>query len=136
MIEVRAGRAGSRRDAGLWWLGLLLVGSSVVLFGWTIYLGSVLHGQVQVRDWQIAWVGLDLMQVTGLAATGVLLARHRRLVSPVAAASACLMLVDAWFDVLTAEGGASWYVALLMAGALELPAAFLLAWLSKLALDW
>ena len=117
-------------------LSLVLVGSAVVLFGWTVYLGSTLRGQVEVRDWQIAWVGLDLMQVAGLATTGVLLARHRRLVSPVAAASACLMLVDAWFDVLTSEGGTSWYVALLMAGGLELPEALLLAWLSKLALDW
>jgi hypothetical protein len=117
-------------------LGLLLVCGAAALFGWTIYLGSILHGQVMVRDWQVAWVGLDLMQASGLAASGVLLAQHRRLLSPVAAASACLMLVDAWFDVLTSEGGASWYVALLMACALELPAAFLLAWLSKRALDW
>ncbi|HST80481.1 MAG TPA: hypothetical protein VLL08_01940 [Kineosporiaceae bacterium] len=117
-------------------LSLLLVGSAVALFGWSIYLGSVLHGQVQVRDWQVAWVGLDLMQASGLAASGVLLAQHRRLLSPVAAASACLMLVDAWFDVLTSEGGASWYIALLMACALEVPAAFLLVWLSKQALDW
>jgi hypothetical protein len=117
-------------------LGWLLVVAALVLLGWTIYLGSSLHGQLEVRDRQVAWVGVDLMQVTGLIATGVLVARRRPLASPVAAASATLILLDAWFDVTTSQGGVNLYVALLMALVVELPAAFLLARLSRFALGW
>jgi hypothetical protein len=118
------------------WLGRTLVLVAVVMLGWTIYLGSVLSGQVEVRDWQIAWVGLDLMQVAGLTASGVLIARRQRLLSPVASATATLLVLDAWFDVTTTQGGAPWAVALLMAVTVELPTAYLMARMSKLALDW
>jgi hypothetical protein len=122
--------------AGQKWLGRALMLVAVVLLGWTIYLGSVLRGQVEVRDWQIAWVGLDLMQVTGLAASGVLLARRQRLLSPVAAATGTLLALDAWFDVTTTQGGTPWILAVLMAITVELPTAYLMARLSTLALDW
>src|SRR5690349_24570559 len=123
-------------DRGQKWLGRILVLVAVVLLGWTIYLGSVLRGQVEVRDWQIAWVGLDLMQVTGLAVSGVLLARRQRLLCPVAAATGTLLAVDAWFDVTTTQGGTPWVLAVLMAVTIQLPMAYLMARLSKLALDW
>jgi hypothetical protein len=118
------------------WLGRTLVLAAVGLLGWTIYLGSVLRGQVMVRDWQIAWVGMDVMQVTGLTFCGILLARRHRLLSPVAAATATLLVLDAWFDVTTTQGGVVWVVSVLMALGLELPVAYLMAKLSVLALTW
>jgi hypothetical protein len=76
------------------------------------------------------------MQVTGLAASGVLLARRQRLLSPVAAATGTLLALDAWFDVTTTQGGTPWILAVLMAITVELPTAYLMARLSTLALDW
>ena len=72
----------------------------------------------------VAWIGLDAMEATGLVGTGLLLARCDRRRVAVAPATAVLLTVDAWFDVLTAGPGAV-LVALLMAACLELPLAAL-----------
>ena len=34
-------------------------------------LGAVLHGQAQVRNCSSTWIGLDLMEITGLALTAL-----------------------------------------------------------------
>jgi len=34
-------------------------------------LGAVLQGQAQVRNWSSTWIGLDLMEITGLALTAL-----------------------------------------------------------------
>lgn len=115
---------------------LLLLVIAGVLLAWTIVLGSLMHGQAEVRNWSVSWIGMDLLQVVGLVVTSQLLARRARLVSPAAAATATLLILDAWFDVMTAEGGAAWYLALAMAAFAELPAALWLAALSRRALDW
>ena len=117
-------------------LGGGLIVLAVVLFAWILVLGSTTRGQVEVRNWGISWIGMDLFQVTGLTATGVLLFRRSRLVALSAAASATLLVLDAWFDVMTAAGGADWYLALAMAFLVELPAALGLVLLSRIALDW
>ncbi|MGA5816295.1 hypothetical protein ACPC54_00315 [Kitasatospora sp. NPDC094028] len=113
-----------------------LVAVAAVLFGWILVLGSTTRGQAEVRNWSIVWIGLDVLQVTGLIATGLLLARRSRLAALAAAASATLLFLDAWFDVMTAEGGGAWYLALAMAFLVELPASLALAALSRSALDW
>ncbi|MFJ9771705.1 hypothetical protein ACIRVF_10695 [Kitasatospora sp. NPDC101157] len=109
---------------------------AALLFAWILVLGSTTRGQAEVRNWSTAWVGMDVLQVAGLLATGRLLVRRSRLTAPAAAASATLLLVDAWFDVMTAEGGSAWYTALAMALLVELPASVALAALARSALDW
>ncbi|MFD7164655.1 hypothetical protein [Streptomyces violascens] len=110
--------------------------TAAVLLVWTVVLGFLLDGQTQVRNWSVSWVGMDVLQATGLVATAILLARQVRTVSPVAAATAALLVLDAWFDVVTSEDGGAQYVALGMAFLVELPAALWLAWLAAFALDW
>ncbi|TQF06600.1 hypothetical protein E6W39_35915 [Kitasatospora acidiphila] len=109
---------------------------AVLLFAWILVLGSTTRGQAEVRNWSTAWVGMDLLQVTGLLATAVLLVRRSRLVALAGSATATLLLLDAWFDVMTAEGGADWYVALAMALLVELPSSLALAALARKTLDW
>ncbi|GGU41335.1 hypothetical protein GCM10010289_72810 [Streptomyces violascens] len=113
-----------------------LLVTAAVLLAWTVVLGFLLDGQTQVRNWSVSWVGMDLLQVTGLVATAILLARRVRTVSPVAAATAALLVLDAWFDVATSDDGGARYVALIMAFLVELPAALWLAWLAAFALHW
>jgi hypothetical protein len=103
---------------------------------WIFILGSTLQGQAQVRDWSIAWVGLDLTETCGLAMTGLLVFRRHPATSPVAAVTATLFAVDAWFDVTTSLAGAAWYEALLFAFAAEIPLAMLLTGVSVAALRW
>jgi hypothetical protein len=136
-----------RADSGARWLegqleqdvrrrylsgGLLITAAGLLM--WVFILGSTLQGQAQVRDWSIAWVGLDLAETTGLAVTGWLVFRRHPAASPVAAVTATLFTVDAWFDVTTSLAGAAWYQALLFAFAAEIPITVLLTGVAVAAL--
>ena len=59
----------------------------------------------------------------GLTGTGVLLRRNDPRVAQVAAATAALLVMDAWFDVTTAAPGSELATALTLALAAELPMA-------------
>jgi hypothetical protein len=80
-----------------------------------------------VRNWSSTWVGLDLMEITGLVLTSILLRRRSVYLSPVAAVTATLFGLDARFDVLTASAGADWYESLAAAFFGEIPMTVLLA---------
>jgi hypothetical protein len=98
---------------------LLLIAAG--LTAWVLELGAVLQGQAEVRDWSTVWVGLDLMEITGLVVTAILLRRRSRYLAAVAAVTATLFALDAWFDVLTAAAGADWYESLAAAFFGEIP---------------
>ncbi len=117
-------------------LARALLAVAALLFTWILVLGSTTRGQAEVRNWSTVWVGMDVLQVAGLIATGRLLVRRSRLTALAAAAAATLLLLDAWFDVMTAEGGGAWYTALAMAFLVELPASLALTALARSALDW
>ena len=73
--------------------------------------------------WSAAWVGLDVMEAIGLAVTGWLVRRGDPRRCLAAAATAMLLVVDAWFDISTAGSGLTEAVA--MATCAELPMAAL-----------
>lgn len=104
---------------------LLLIAAG--LTAWVFELGAVLQGQAQVRNWSSTWVGLDLMEITGLVLTALLLRRRSAYLSAVAAVTATLFAVDAWFDVLTASAGSGWYESLAAAFFGEIPMTMALA---------
>jgi hypothetical protein len=107
-------------------LPLVLVLIAAGLSVWVLELGSVLQGQAQVRNWSSVWVGLDLMEIAGLTLTAILLRRRSAYLAVVAAMTATLFALDAWFDVLTAAAGASWYESLADAFFGEIPMTALL----------
>jgi hypothetical protein len=100
-------------------VGLLVIAGG--LTAWIFELGAVLQGQAEVRNWSSVWVGLDVLEVVGLALTAVLLYRGSAYLSAVAGVAATLFALDAWFDVLTAQGGAAWYESLGSAVFAEIP---------------
>jgi hypothetical protein len=104
-------------------LGLALLASGAGMVPWLTYLAITLPARTSVPHWSAAWVGLDVMEAIGLVATGWLVRRgdaHRCLV---AAATAMLLVVDAWLDISTAGSGLTGAVA--MAACAELPMAAL-----------
>jgi hypothetical protein len=105
---------------------LILTLIAVGLSAWVFELGAVLQGQAQVRNWSSVWVGLDLMEIAGLILTAILLRRRSVYLAAVAAVTATLFALDAWFDVLTAAAGAAWYESLADAFFGEVPMAVLL----------
>lgn len=110
---------------------LLLIAAG--LTGWVFELGAVLQGQAEVRNWSSVWVGLDAMEIAGLVMTAILLRRRSAYLAAVAAVTATLFALDAWFDVLTASAGADWYESLAAALFGEIPLAGVLAVLAMWA---
>lgn len=103
------------------WLscGLCVVG--VAMIPWLFVLVSQLPNRTVVTGWSTAWVGLDCLEAVGLISTGVLLARGDDRAGLVAMATATVLLIDAWFDVITAANDSDRAVAIAMALLAELP---------------
>ncbi|MFC9972878.1 hypothetical protein ACFVH6_18500 [Spirillospora sp. NPDC127200] len=115
-------------------LGWGLVAAGAALVPWMYALAIRLPDTAQVSNWSAAWVGLDAMLAAGLLSTGALLARRDARHGLTAAATGALLLMDAWFDVLTSAEGGARATALLLAVGAELPLAALCGVLAVRAL--
>ncbi|MEV7525346.1 hypothetical protein [Streptomyces sp. NPDC091371] len=104
-------------------LATVFTGAGVALVPWMLVLAKTLPQTTEVSNWSTAWIGLDLMLAAGLTCTGTLLRKRDPRASPVAAATAALLLMDAWFDVTTSAGSSGQGTALLLAVGAELPLA-------------
>jgi hypothetical protein len=102
-------------------IGLGLLIAAAVMVPWLYVLSGSLPDTTRVSGWSTAWVGLDVMEVFALVGTGLLLLRRDPRVSPIAAVTAALMLVDAWFDLTTSSSGRALVIAIAMAALAELP---------------
>jgi hypothetical protein len=117
------GQAGAWRPAP--WIVPLFGLAGIVLVPWIVFLVSSLPSRQAAAHWDIAWAGFDV----GLAALllGVAIAAWRR--SPwlegISTAGAALLVVDAWFDILTASTNVERTVAIVEALLVELPLAAL-----------
>jgi hypothetical protein len=76
--------------------------------------------------------GLDVLEAACLLTVARLVSRRHRLTSPVAAATAAILCMDAWFDTWSAAPQLPYAEALAMAWFAEPP----LAWTAWRALEW
>jgi hypothetical protein len=100
-----------------------------VLIPWTIYLGLTLPDRQLSPHYNVAWVGFDIMLAIALGGTGYFSLRHSRYLAVFAAAAATLLVVDAWFDVMTSPRDQIMQ-AIISAVLIELPLAAVCGWLS------
>ncbi|MFG3229808.1 hypothetical protein ACGF07_34185 [Kitasatospora sp. NPDC048194] len=112
------------------WPGLALVGCGVAVLAWAFVLCHALPSTAPVVHWSAAWTGLDVMEALGFVATGILAARGDLRRALPAAATSTLLLVDSWFDLVTAGTGSGFAVALAMACCAELPLAVVCAFVA------
>ncbi|WP_106977305.1 LPXTG cell wall anchor domain-containing protein [Streptomyces sp. NRRL S-244] len=101
----------------------LLTGAGLALLPWMVVLAKTLPQTAEVSNWSTAWIGLDALLAAGLTGTGLLLGRHDPRAAPLAAATAALLVADAWFDVTTSAPGGARATALALAVCAELPLA-------------
>jgi hypothetical protein len=111
------------------WVGPAFVLFSVVMVPWTIYLGYSLPSRQRSPHYDIAWVGFDVMLLVALACTGYFALRRSRYLATAAAATATMLTVDAWFDIMTSPRH-QLPEAITLAVLVELPLAGVCAWLS------
>jgi hypothetical protein len=111
----------------------LFIAASAVLVPWTVYLGRMLPSEHESAHWNVAWVGFDLALAAALSLVGISLVRRSAWLEGTATAAASLLLVDAWFDVLTSHTPAERTVAGVEAGLVEVPLALVCLWLARSA---
>jgi hypothetical protein len=113
------------------WVAPVYLTLTVLLIPWIIYLGFAPPAQLGAEGWRAAWVGFDIMEAVALAATAWLAYRRSTWIDMAATATAVLLIVDAWFDIMTSEGGWSLTRAVVAALTLELPLAALSLWIAR-----
>jgi hypothetical protein len=87
------------------WVGPLYLLLAVCLLPWSVYIAWSLPSRSASSSWDVAWAGFDAGLVAALAATGWAAWRRAWWVQAAATATATLLVVDVWFDVVTASGG-------------------------------
>jgi hypothetical protein len=111
------------------WAGPAFVLFSVIMVPWTIYLAYSLPSRRLSPHYDIAWAGFDVMLLLVLAATGYFALRRSPYLAIAAAVTATMLVVDAWFDIMTSPRSEV-LQAITLAILIELPLAGLCAWLS------
>lgn len=111
------------------WAGPAFGLFSLILLPWIAYLAYSLPSRQVSADYDVAWAGFDVMLLAALAGTGYFALRRSRYLATAAAAAATLLVVDAWFDVMTTLPGQRLEPVALAAG-VELPLAAVCVWLS------
>jgi hypothetical protein len=104
----------------------LMVGGSIALIPWIVYLGFSLPPNYVAQNWPATWMGFDCLLVAFMAATAVLGWLRRQLVLLTAFTTGVLLICDAWFDILTAGLGRNLAVPMLTAALGNLPLAAIL----------
>lgn len=113
---------------------MLLVVAILALSGWIAYLEIALPSSYHAHNWNLAWAGFDFGMLIGLSITGWALWKKRQLAIPGAAVSSTFLVIDSWFDVITANSRSDELWAILSALFVQIPLALLLATFSRRAM--
>lgn len=111
------------------WCGVLLVVLGLLTLPWIAGLALVLPSSERSAHYDVSWVGFDVLLCVLLLRTGWLALRRREQSEVTAAMAGTLLIVDAWFDVLSAPDTAEFLIALAMAVLVELPLAGVCLWI-------
>jgi hypothetical protein len=111
------------------WAGPLFAVLSVGLLPWIAYIAITLPARQLSPNYDIAWAGFDVLLFCGLAGTAYFALRRSLYLSSAATATATILIVDAWFDVMTSPSNER-PQALLLCIVVELPLAAVCLWLS------
>jgi len=111
------------------WVAPVFAAGALVLVPWVVYLGFKLPERSTDQHYNLSWVGFDLLLLFAMSRTALLAWKGRRQVQLPAAATCTLLVVDAWFDIMTSPRH-HLPEAIVLAVVIELPLAGVCAWLS------
>ena len=106
-----------------------LAAGAVLLVPWTVYLALTLPRRAIAVHFDLAWAGFDVMLVIVLASSAYAAFRAPRWLPLWAASAATMLVVDAWFDIVTSRA-LDKLIAIVMAVVVELPVAIACVWLA------
>jgi hypothetical protein len=113
------------------WVAPLFGLAALVLLPWLGVLVATLPSEHRAAHWDVAWEGFDIALALLLLAVAAAARRRSPWFEGAATAAATLLLVDAWFDVLTSSTQAQLLVAIAEALLVELPLAGLCLLLAR-----
>ena len=112
------------------WAAPIFALVAVALLPWAFWLSTALPSRHLSEHWDVAWAGFDLLLAGSLAGTALSAMRRSPILQGTATASGALLLVDAWFDVVTSDPGHELAMAVGLAILCELPLAALCFWVA------
>ena len=111
-----------RRKFGL----LFMTACCIGLAAWIAILILILPGRYTSSNWRVVWVGLDIAELIGFAATGWAAWRQRQVVIFFMITTGTLLVCDAWFDLALDYGSSGFTTSIISALLAEFPLAFIL----------
>ena len=112
------------------WVVAFFLGGAVVLIPWDVLMFSVPQVVNVPKHWVLVWGGFDCFLILGFAVTAFRLMTRSPKGAVTAAMTGTMLLIDAWFDVLTTHRGGVW-VSILMAVFAEIPCALICFYVSR-----
>ena len=112
------------------WVGWLVIAAGAAMLPWVAGLTFILPTRHEAAHYDASWIGFDLALCAMLLRTGWLAQKGREHIELSAAITGTLLLVDAWFDVVTADDHRELVWAVAMALISELPLAFFCLWVA------
>ena len=112
------------------WVVAFFLGGAVVLIPWDVLMFSVPQVVNVPKHWVLVWGGFDCFLVLGFGATAFRLMTRSPKGAVTAAMTGTMLLIDAWFDVLTTHRGGQ-MVSILMAVFAEIPCAVICFYVSR-----
>jgi hypothetical protein len=105
--------------------------AALLLVPWVVLLVVSLPSAHRAAHWDIAWAGFDIALALLLLTVAVAAWRRSPWLVGAATATATLLFVDAWFDVLTSSTRAELVVSVGEAAFVELPLAIVCLLLAR-----
>ena len=103
---------------------LVIAACCAALAAWIAILLLTLPGRYTSSDWRAVWVGLDIAELLGFAATAWAAWHQRQIVITFMNVTGTLLLCDAWFDLTLNYGSSGFTASILSALLAEFPLAF------------
>jgi hypothetical protein len=85
---------------------------------------------VRTSHYDLMWVGFDVAMWAVLVGLAIAAVRRSTWTEPLAVCAATFLVLDAWFDIITAAKREDLIWAVLSAAFIELPAAAVCAWIA------
>jgi len=103
----------------------LLVIVCLGLIPWIVFLGLTLPHRYVANHWEVAWVGYDIALLCALVTTAWAAWRRRQIVIMALLVTGTMLVVDAWFDIVTDSTTRDLIISIVNAALGELPLAVL-----------